>query len=161
MFALPDLEEVLAYRHPKVIRAYQRDFPHLRDQAENLFREALKYLWLSRKHQLDCESRPNDSALDFPFFMHEEMRDIDNMWHTFLLYTQDYTDFCRRFFGDYLHHQPDIADAVVQTNQEFGADLEKYLSYVYDQLGEETVRAWFAMHLVESGGEESVTAAVS
>ena len=34
---------------------------------------------------------------------------VDDAWHTFILSTRDYTAFCERAFGGYLHHAP--ADA--------------------------------------------------
>ena len=144
---MPELNELLAYRHPRVVASYRRQYPHNEQMADDLFVEMLKYLWLSSKHAMDRVLNPRDESLQFMFVMHEEMRDIDNMWHTFILYTQDYTEFCRRYFGEYLHHQPDVADTHPQAPPEFETDLEKYLSYVYDNLGEATTRRWFAMHL--------------
>jgi hypothetical protein len=79
--------------------------------------------------------------------MHEEMREVDNMWHNFILYTKDYHEFCQRFFGEYLHHQPDVAEGPPPPAEKFTEQMEKYLSYIYDNLGEETVRKWFATHL--------------
>lgn len=31
---------------------------------------------------------------------------VDIGWHTFLLYTRDYTDFCHQIAGRYIHHIP-------------------------------------------------------
>lgn len=31
---------------------------------------------------------------------------VDHGWHAFLLHSQDYTEFCDRTFGGYLHHVP-------------------------------------------------------
>ena len=36
-------------------------------------------------------------------------RIVDEAWHIFILSTRDYTDFCRRAFGGYLHHAPSDA----------------------------------------------------
>jgi hypothetical protein len=33
---------------------------------------------------------------------------IDEGWHEFIMYTRDYSDFCQKFFGRYIHHQPNI-----------------------------------------------------
>jgi len=33
-------------------------------------------------------------------------RIVDEAWHTFILFTREYTDFCQRAFGGYLHHAP-------------------------------------------------------
>ncbi|WP_410611559.1 glycine-rich domain-containing protein [Amycolatopsis sp. lyj-109] len=32
---------------------------------------------------------------------------VDIGWHTFLLYTKEYEDFCRRVSGRFIHHVPD------------------------------------------------------
>ena len=34
---------------------------------------------------------------------------VDAAWHEFILYTRDYTDFCQKALGEYLHHTPDDA----------------------------------------------------
>lgn len=144
---LPDLTTLLNYKHDKVISSYIRTYQVDIDKASQLFEDMLKYLWISRKHTLDRQESPQQEDFHFQFVMHEEMRDIDNMWHNFILYTQDYTQFCTYFFGEYLHHVPDVAETMIQTENEFSTDLEKYLTYVYDHLGEETVRNWFSIHL--------------
>jgi hypothetical protein len=144
---LPELTELLKYRHEPVIKAYVRDRGGDEEKARDLFTSMLKFLWISEKHISDKKRNPSDTSLDFIFVMHEEMRDIDNMWHNFILYTRDYTAFCEKYFGKFLHHQPDIADQMVQTEGEFSEHMEKYLTYVYDNLGEGTVRHWFAAHL--------------
>lgn len=144
---LPELQTVLAYRNPLVLTYFRNNFPHLADQAERLFDEMLKFLWLTAKHEDDLQRQPNDERLQFFFVMHEEMRDIDNMWHAFILNSRPYSEFCQTFFGRYLHHEPNVMESFEQTPDEFAADLEKLLSYTYDELGAETVRFWFAPHL--------------
>jgi hypothetical protein len=144
---LPSLDRLLEFRHPPLIRSFMRTHGAEEGRAIELFEDMLKYLWISCKQTVDQEQNPSDESLKFLFVMHEEMREIDNMWHNFILYTKDYTDFCHRYFGSYLHHQPDIAETIVQTEGEFSAEMEKYLSYVFDHLGEATVRRWFAAHL--------------
>lgn len=144
---LPALNQLLQFEHPQVVRSFVRDHRGDEKTARELFENMLKYLWLSNKHLEDKKQNPKDESLQFTFVMHEEMRQIDNMWHNFILYTNDYTDFCQRYFGEYLHHVPDVADKMQQTEEEFKEHMEKYLSYVYDNLGEETVRSWFADHV--------------
>lgn len=33
-------------------------------------------------------------------------RDVDEVWHTFILFTADYAEFCADVFGHFIHHQP-------------------------------------------------------
>lgn len=144
---LPPLDVLIQYKHPLVIRAYVRNHLGNQEEATCLFEEMLKYLWASTKHSKEKEKRPEDPALQFLFVMHQEMREIDNMWHNFILYTKDYAEFCQKYFGMFLHHEPDVADKIMQTQEEFSQEMEKYLSYVYDTLGEATVCRWFAPHV--------------
>lgn len=37
---------------------------------------------------------------------------IDNLWHTLILDTRKYTDFCNRCLGGYLHHVPSTSDDI-------------------------------------------------
>jgi hypothetical protein len=34
---------------------------------------------------------------------------VDDLWHEFILYTHDYSNFCRLAFGQFLHHTPAVA----------------------------------------------------
>ncbi len=34
--------------------------------------------------------------------------EVDELWHTFLLFTQDYQKFCEECFGRFIHHVPKI-----------------------------------------------------
>jgi hypothetical protein len=31
---------------------------------------------------------------------------VDDAWHTFILFTRDYADYCDRRFGRFIHHEP-------------------------------------------------------
>lgn len=140
---IPALELLLTFRHQGSIRTYMRTYGVDEFTANELFTDMLKYLWVSSKHRYELTQNPDESSLQFNFVMHQEMRDIDNMWHGFILYTHDYTTFCDRYFGGYLHHVPDVAEGVTPSVDDFAADMANYLSYVYDHLGEATVLRWF------------------
>jgi hypothetical protein len=51
---------------------------------------------------------------------------VDDAWHEFILMTHDYSQFCRRAFGRYLHHVPDgqmhepMGDALANTLHQLG-----------------------------------------
>lgn len=76
--------------------------------------------------------------------MHKEMEEIDNMWHTFLLFTKDYMSFCDKYFKCYIHHNP-FDKNIIELEKDFIDELTKYLSYIYDNLGEETLIKWFKL----------------
>jgi hypothetical protein len=82
--------------------------------------------------------------------MDEEMKAIDQMWHVFLLYTKDYMDFCNEYFGEYIHHLPDIVPGLPQDENAFETNLSRFLNYNYDLLGEEVIRRWFSEEMIAS-----------
>ena len=34
---------------------------------------------------------------------------VDEVWHTFILFTKEYRIFCNTIFGEYIHHEPDVS----------------------------------------------------
>jgi hypothetical protein len=130
------LDDVLAYRHPGVVRRYLKEHGGTQEEAEELFRETLKWLYL-------C-----DRAADgFDCAMTPELERVDWMWHIFILFTLDYAEFCHRHFGRFLHHVPEVEDEAggpaLEPAEEARGRLERQFSYVYDLLGEQTLRAWY------------------
>ncbi len=84
------------------------------------------------------------------------------MWHHFLLFTQDYQDFCEEHFGFFIHHNPRpskeraawkklIATDRTKAEKERRRDLEKVYSYLYDELGEEILIKWCEEYPVKFG----------
>jgi hypothetical protein len=151
---LKPLEEILEYKHPGVVRRFQRENPEKAHRAETIFSDLMRFFWGTKRHALDRAASPKKETLQFFFIMDEDMREIDQMWHVFLLYTQDYADYCEKFFGEFLHHQPDLVPLFERQGFQFETNLERFLNYTYDLLGEETVRRWFAPTLPESEREE-------
>ena len=141
--------EVLNYTHPAVIRRFAKEFPDMADKSEVIFSDLMKFFWAGRRHE-DLKKEGMAPELDFIYIMDEEMKPIDQMWHIFLLYTNDYMDFCHKYFGEYLHHLPDIVDRMEADGKNFDGNLEKFLSFSYDHLGEEVIRRWYSVHLEET-----------
>ena len=149
MATLPNLNDVLSYKNTAVIQRFKANNPKDEQQAEQLFTDMLRYLWLCEKHSYDIANDPNNSALQFIPVMHEEMRTIDNMWHEFILITRDYHDFCHHYFGHFLHHEPNMRESLAYSETQLVESLSLFLNYVYDQLGEEVLKNWFQDHLDE------------
>jgi len=128
--AICSLEEVLTYRNPRVLNKFRTLFAVSAVEAEGLFTETKKWLWLTAVRR--------QSGLP-SLVIHESMVILDELWHAFILHTQDYTDFCLRFFGFYIHHSPGYPGFVPRTEEE----TMEQLSYIWDKLGEETVLRWY------------------
>jgi hypothetical protein len=85
--------EAMAYEAPFLIEKLLKD--HIVESAEEgeaLFAEVKRYFVLAR------------SDVGKIWQMHS-LR-IDEVWHQFVLFTRQYMDFCQRFFGGYIPHNP-------------------------------------------------------
>src|SRR5262249_35562828 len=127
------LAEVLAYRHPGVVRRYAKEQHASREEAEEIFQETLKWLYLC-----GCSLREDVSCAMTP-----EIAKLDEMWHTFLMFTRDYADFCERYFSFFLHHVPNEDEEEVR---EGGAEavreqLERQCGRAYDVLDADTLHS--------------------
>jgi len=83
-------EPPLDYRHPGVLGRLVKRHAITEANADALFEDLLLFLWtgsLSRAEMIPSAS-------------------LDDSWHMFLLYTQDYADFCRERLGRFMHHDP-------------------------------------------------------
>lgn len=144
---LTPLDTLLSYQHPAVVRRFQKEYPHRAEQAEQLFTDLLLFFWISKKHAVDQQQSLENDDLNFIFIMDEEMLAIDLMWHIFLLYTKDYMDFCEQYFGEYLHHLPDVVPILKRNQDLFDPEinLSRLLSYTYDHLGADVIQRWFSI----------------
>ncbi|TQV87935.1 hypothetical protein [Aliikangiella coralliicola] len=98
-FKRPSLEQIDAYENPNVISRFVDIFGVTSEEAIDIFTHTKKWLWLAHEQRLD-QTYTNKMEIDEPLLV------IDEMWHNFVLFTKDYTNFCFHYFGYYLHHQP-------------------------------------------------------
>jgi len=130
------LAEVLAYRQPAVIRRYAKEHGASPEEATELFQETLKWLYLCYRSGTDL---PEGTGCT----MTPDITKLDDMWHTFLLFTRDYADFCEHYFGFFLHHVPSEDEERQPLDEAtLRQQLEQQYALVYDVLGEETLMAW-------------------
>ena len=140
------LTTLLSYENEAVIDRYERDFPQNHLSGKKALQEFLKYVWICFQHADDLKTHPHEEALQFKCVMHQEMKEIDQFWHTFLLFTRDYQSFCTDFLaGRFFHHEPINWKETVIDESVYELELTRYLNYLYDQLGAETVSVWFRM----------------
>jgi hypothetical protein len=146
---IPSLQEVLEYQNDHVIQRFKQNHEQDAYRAELVFLDMLRYLWLCEKHRWDLKNNPEDKTLQFIPVMHEEMRAMDNMWHEFILITKEYHAFCHECFGHFIHHEPNISETVLYSEEQYTESLNLYLNYIYDVLGEDVLKSWFHEHLGE------------
>ncbi len=85
------LEEVLGYQNPSVVLRIQRELGVEMPKAQEFFADLKRFLWLIANSSVEC-------LVPSPV--------VDEAWHSFVLFTQEYADFCDHYFGRFIHHSP-------------------------------------------------------
>ena len=94
--SLATYEPVLRFEAPYLIEKLVKDrVVDTAAEGEALFAEAKKFLILSFVDR------------DVSWNMYSTR--VDEAWHQFVLFTSQYVEFCQRYFGAYLHHNPSNA----------------------------------------------------
>lgn len=83
------VEDVMAYKNRDVEARICRELDCDPATAHQLFEDLMRFLWLAG-------AAPTHDMIPSPI--------IDEAWHCFLLFTQDYADFCEEYFGSFIHH---------------------------------------------------------
>ncbi|UII26665.1 hypothetical protein LVD15_25780 [Fulvivirga maritima] len=113
------------------------------EEAKEIFLETKKWLWLADQ----CIKKEG-----FNLFIDGPLLIIDEMWHTFILYTSVYTKFCKKQFNKFIHHHPTSKkeqaerDKLIKENKAanpYEESIEKQYSLIYDYLGAETLLKWY------------------
>ena len=122
--------DALGYGAPFLIEKLLREgIVDTPEEGEALFMEVKRYLVLV------CRDRT------LTFDMHS-LR-VDGVWHQFILYTAQYTDFCRRFFGRYLHHSPSNAPEAKAAPGAPVASFEKFRERYEKLFGAALPAVWY------------------
>lgn len=142
----PTLNEVLAYENDILIEKFSATYNCETSVSRFIFNETKKLFWLFNESNFD---KFDNLSIDNSLII------LDEMWHTFILFTNDYSTFCHDLFGYYIHHKPTselekniyLKEIESLNKKEL---LEKksnekrpQYEYVYDKLGEETFKTWY------------------
>lgn len=111
------------------------------NEAKEIFEETKKWLYLAAQSE--------DGV-----FIDKPLQIIDEMWHTFILHTKQYYDFCLTNFKRIIHHLPsnskqkEAYSLALETNPsrlmaEHEQKVKKQFSLIYDHLGPETLMKWY------------------
>jgi len=109
--------EVLAYQNDRLLRRYSSDYGASMQEARRCF-DALK------EFLIVCAVKPGYKVTSDP---------VDRMWHTFLLFTKDYKQFCEENLGMFINHEP-FENAAPGTYLETRAFAEAYFGRLDEQL---------------------------
>ncbi len=139
----PNLDQVLAYENGDILFRFSKKYAVSTGEAREIFRETLKWLWLAAR-----PDRPRRWVISPRLYI------LDEMWHNFILFTREYQDYCKRTFGQVLHHEPTTRREWTRRRQLLRRDsrsaiaqarrvLVPQIRFIAERLGIETVKRWF------------------
>lgn len=112
------LQEATNHDLSRIIDRYQEQHDLPTEVVHAHFTELKKYLLL-------CALNPDKR---YP------MTDpIDEAWHTFILFTREYTAFCNQIAGRYIHHNPRILTTEL-TDEDIQEDKTKFKMFREDYI---------------------------
>lgn len=65
---------------------------------------------------------------------------LDDLWHTFIIFTKSYMDFCEQLGGEYIHHFPDPPDEPAEDRELRRGSYLEFLTDYEEIFGEEAPR---------------------
>jgi hypothetical protein len=99
------------------------------EEAEDLFREVKRYLVLC---DLDQDHAWNMYSLR-----------VDEAWHQFILFTRQYIEFCQRYFGRHVPHNPSNAPKVETARPIQQTSFKDFKTRYQELFGEPLPDIWF------------------
>jgi len=140
---IASLHKVLEYKNQKVIDKTILYFNITTEEANEIFQELLKWLWLCAKAKYER----NQNKIEVPPVLNVQagIIIIDEIWHIFLLHTRDYEEFCHKYLGTFVHHSP----AGIERFPPSRLETKNQLSYIYDNLGKETLSKWYLNYPIQ------------
>lgn len=152
---LVSIEEALLYKNPSIVYKFMESYDVSYEDAEALLNETVKWLWLCAYKA----KKIKETGKKIPgLFIDSSMVMIDEMWHTFILFTNDYLNFCNNTLGLFIHHRPttksekDIMDIRLKEDKSSVISEVKeknrfQYNFIYDALGDElgakTLTLWY------------------
>jgi hypothetical protein len=127
-----DKEKILSYTNQRVIDRYIQEYNRDSQFANDCFKNMLIWLYVANR----CNKQGVVAG------MYDFIYELDNMWHTFLMFTRDYTNYCNENYGEFLHHEPMGLNTESSTVEEKKLRLKNHLLILQAEFGDDVVRLW-------------------
>ncbi len=122
------LEAVMGYENPDLLHRFKTKLGLNEEDARLLFDDTMRFLFLSGT--VPGRWGPPEA--------------VDAGWHEFLMFTKDYREFCERYFGRFIDHNPRrLNDTVPQD----GGRPRKTLAAMHNIFGSNLSKNWVFANL--------------
>lgn len=132
------IKNIMAYPITNIIKRCQKDYHYSDEDMIILENELKRYFILSIGQTLSSLGRGMYS------------KDVDNLWHTFILFTNEYAKFCNTFFKRFIHHIPELEEP--STPEEYQAVRNDFQAFVknYEETFNEEVHPIWILDMCEN-----------
>lgn len=141
---LTSFDSLMNYENESLLIKFRKNWSVTEEEAKDIFRETKKFLYLCAYGQTNCIN----------IEVHSSLQIIDEMWHSFILFTDDYHSFCENNFGAYLHHFPFTRNSLKEKikyislknssfQKEKTAVFRSQIELIEKLFGSETVVKWY------------------
>ena len=89
------IKNIMVYPMTEIVERCKKDHNYTDEDMLILEKELKRYLSLS------LVKNKNDVGTGM------YSKDVDNLWHAFILFTMEYSEFCNTYFGHFIHHKPE------------------------------------------------------
>ena len=147
---IKSLEEILAYKNENVIHRFCQIRPDAKEEVEVIFDDLKRFLWLVAT--LEERKIKGEQTPDISFS--KSMIIMDDMWHSFILWTKQYQEFCETYLGRFIHHPTEMpvfeqntSEQSLNETETMNIFLEGMISTCIEELGEAVAQRWFDDYL--------------
>jgi hypothetical protein len=129
-----DVDGILNYQMPYVIERCKKDHGYDDEDMAIIEREFKRYLVLVAEKKQKGEGTGMFS------------KHVDNLWHTFILFTREYTEFGNKYVGRYIHHAPEVVSFENRTPEQRAQSRKDFQAFVknYEETFKEEIHSiWF------------------
>ena len=120
------IKSALSYENADIITKLCSEYDFEQEVAKEYFIEAKKFLYL-------CANTIDRLA---------PSAEIDNIWHTFILFTKDYRQYCMHFLGKFIDHIPEVAKDTEELGEPKENCLLNTITHYENVLGELNNEVW-------------------
>ena len=135
------LNEALKYSNMDVMARFLADYKVDEKTAKLVFKDMIRFLWLD--------------SIGRGAIMYQQMQIVDEMWHTFVLFSEEYESFCKKYFKKMIYHVPEIpvlppkgkSKKVFEERESEGqSEIHNFIDLVYVALGPTVANRWFVFY---------------
>ena len=123
------IENIMKYPMAPILQRCKKDYSYTDEDMNILERELKRYFVFSAFNKTGHGMYS---------------KDVDNLWHTFILFTKDYAHFCNKYIGNFIDHVPETDTAKTpEALSEVRDDFREFVKNYTEIFKEEVHPIWF------------------